>query len=72
MPTMFTADVWGQINTTTGHVDLTENGTWHYDWPRNRMRNDFVVTQNGTKFNMTQMWLAAEVCVNLVGSCPVL
>lgn len=38
MPTMFAAEVVGSINTSSGKVVLEERGTWHYDWPRNRMR----------------------------------
>ena len=39
MPTMFTADVKGF------EEGLNETGVWHYDWPRNRLRNDFVIKQ---------------------------
>jgi len=54
MPTMFTAHVKGFEG------NLTEHGIWHYDWPRNRLRNDFVVTDEGQTYNMTQLWLANE------------
>ena len=32
MPTMFTAHVKGFIGNS-----LTDEGVWHYDWPRNRL-----------------------------------
>lgn len=54
MPTMFTANVKGFLG------NVTEHGTWNYDWPRNRLRNDYVVTDHGQTYNMTQLWLADQ------------
>jgi len=55
MPTMFSAKVHGFAAGTN------ETGVWHYDWPRNRLRNDYVLLQgpNSTE-NVTQLWLAGE------------
>jgi len=54
MPTMFTAKVKGFSG------NATEHGVWNYDWPRNRLRNDYVVTDQGQTYNMTQLWLADQ------------
>jgi len=64
MPNMFTAHV-------KGFAQATEHGIWHYDWPRNRLRNDYTVTEGNKTFNMTQLWLAAEkkFFVFIGGSC---
>lgn len=55
MPTMFMAHVRGFIGSS-----LTDQGVWHYDWPRDRLRNDFIITESNRTFNRTQLWLAAE------------
>lgn len=54
MPTMFTAHVRGFEG------NITEHGVWHYDWPRARLRNDYVIKDGKDTYNTTQLWLASE------------
>lgn len=54
MPTMFSAKVHGFAK------GMNETGVWHYDWPRYRLRSDYVILEEGSSRpqNVTQLWFA--------------